>query len=68
MNKQVEWAKQIGAIAKTGLFYDQDPFDKDRFQRLVDIASEILAGYRRRGRCGFQMRINARRRLYHTQG
>ena len=43
MNKQVEWAKQIGAIAKTGLFYDQDPFDKDRFQRLVDIASEILA-------------------------
>ena len=43
MNKQVEWAKQVAAIAKTGLFYAKDGFDGERYQRLVDIAVEMLA-------------------------
>lgn len=43
MNKQVEWAKQIAAIANTGLYYAEDPFDADRYQRLVDISAEMLA-------------------------
>ena len=43
MNRQVEWAKQIAAIAETGLYYAQDPFDQDRYNRLLDIAAEILA-------------------------
>lgn len=43
MNRPVEWAKKIAAIAKTGLFYAKDPFDEDRYQRLVDIAAEMLA-------------------------
>ena len=43
MNRQVEWVKQIAAIAKTGLYYAQDPFDQDRYNRLLDIAAEMLA-------------------------
>lgn len=43
MNRQVEWAKQIAAIAKIGLYYAGDPFDADRYQRLVDISAEMLA-------------------------
>ncbi len=43
MNRQVEWLKQIAAIAKTGLYYAQDLFDQDRYNRLLDIAAEMLA-------------------------
>ena len=43
MNKHVEWAKQIAAIAKTGLYYANDPFDADRYRQLVDIAARMLA-------------------------
>jgi ADP-ribose pyrophosphatase YjhB (NUDIX family) len=43
MSKQVEWAKRIAALAKTGLHYAQNHFDEERYQQLVDIAADMLA-------------------------
>ena len=44
MSKQVEWAKRIAALAKTGLHYAQNHYDEDRYQRLLHLAAEMLAG------------------------
>ena len=43
MSKQVEWAKRIAALAKTGLHYAQSHYDEERYQRLLDLAAEMLA-------------------------
>ncbi|MCY3832399.1 MAG: NUDIX hydrolase [Chloroflexi bacterium] len=43
MSNQVEWAKRIAALAKTGLYYAQSHYDEERYQQLVDIAAEMLA-------------------------
>lgn len=43
MSNQVEWAKRIAALAKTGLFYAESHYDRDRYQQLVDIAGDMLA-------------------------
>jgi ADP-ribose pyrophosphatase YjhB (NUDIX family) len=37
--------KEIRAIAQTGLHYVQDPFDKERYERLADISHELYAMY-----------------------
>ena len=44
MADQVEWAKQIAALAKTGIYYGKNHYDSDRYQQLLDIAAEMLAG------------------------
>ncbi|MEM9282180.1 MAG: NUDIX hydrolase [Verrucomicrobiota bacterium] len=33
--------KEIRALAQSGLQYTKDPFDRERFERLMDIASEL---------------------------
>ena len=43
MSKQVEWAKRIAALARTGLFYANTHYDEERYQQLFDIASDMLA-------------------------
>lgn len=43
MSKQVEWAKQIAALAKTGLHYANNHYDEERYQQLLDIAADMLA-------------------------
>ena len=43
MSNQVEWAKRIAALAKTGLFYAKNHYDEERYQQLLDIAAEMLA-------------------------
>lgn len=37
------WAKQIQAIAQSGLAFTRDPFDADRYQQLSALAVEIMA-------------------------
>jgi ADP-ribose pyrophosphatase YjhB (NUDIX family) len=37
--------KEIRAIAQTGLHYVQDPFDKERYERLAAISHELYAMY-----------------------
>ncbi len=43
MSNQIEWAKQIAAIAKTGLHYKKNPYDEERYENLLAIAAEMLA-------------------------
>jgi ADP-ribose pyrophosphatase YjhB (NUDIX family) len=37
------WAREIQAIAQTGLEYSKDPYDRDRFTALRRLAAHILA-------------------------
>jgi ADP-ribose pyrophosphatase YjhB (NUDIX family) len=37
----LRWAQRIQAIAQTGLVYARDPFDRDRYQELREMAIEM---------------------------
>ena len=39
----VEWAKELQSIAQAGLWYGRDVFDKERYQRVRDIAAQMMA-------------------------
>lgn len=43
MQKWLDWAVELQFIAQAGLAYSKDPFDLERFQRIRDIAAEIMA-------------------------
>ena len=43
MSNQVEWAKRIAALAKTGLHYAESHYDEERYRQLMDVAAEMLA-------------------------
>ncbi|MFT8367849.1 MAG: NUDIX hydrolase N-terminal domain-containing protein [Acetobacter papayae] len=37
------WAREIQAIAQTGLHYVKDPFDRERYEQLQTLAAQIMA-------------------------
>ena len=37
----VEWAKELQSIAQAGLFYGKDVFDRERYQRIREIAAQM---------------------------
>lgn len=39
----LDWAVELQAMGQAGLTYSEDPFDRERFQRLRDIAAEMLS-------------------------
>lgn len=39
----LDWAQRLQAIAQTGLHYDSQPFDRLRYQDVLDIAAEMIA-------------------------
>ena len=39
----LEWAKELQFVAQAGLTYTKDPFDKERFERIREIAAEIMS-------------------------
>ena len=39
----LEWAKELQSIAQAGLFYGRDVFDRERYQRIREIAAQMLA-------------------------
>jgi ADP-ribose pyrophosphatase YjhB (NUDIX family) len=41
--KWLLWAREVQAIAQTGLAFTQDPYDLERYQRLRVIAAEMVA-------------------------
>ncbi len=43
MNKNIDWAQRIAALAKTGLYYANNHYDTERYQQLLDIAADMLA-------------------------
>jgi ADP-ribose pyrophosphatase YjhB (NUDIX family) len=38
----LDWARRMAAIAREGLTWSQDPFDRDRYERLAAVADELL--------------------------
>ena len=43
MTDQVNWAKKIAALARTGLHYSKSHYDSDRYEQLLNIAADMLA-------------------------
>lgn len=41
----LDWVRELQAIAQTGLAYDKDPYDSERYRRIRDLAAEIAAAY-----------------------
>ena len=41
----LNWARTIQALAQTGLTYAENPFDRDRYQKLAELAVEIFAAH-----------------------
>ena len=39
----LHWTRELQAIAQTGLAYDPGPYDRERYERLRTLASEIMA-------------------------
>ena len=39
----LDWAKELQFIAQAGLTYTKDPFDKQRFERIREIAAEMVS-------------------------
>lgn len=39
----LDWAVELQALAQAGLFYSKDVYDLERFQRIRDIATEMIA-------------------------
>ena len=37
------WAVELQALAQAGLHYGRDPFDRERYQRVREIAAEMIA-------------------------
>lgn len=38
----LDWAKELQALAQTGLAYSQNPFDIERFERIREISAEMM--------------------------
>ncbi len=43
MDTIVAWAEELQSIAQAGLYYGKDVFDRERYQRIRDIATEMMA-------------------------
>ncbi len=41
----LEWAREIQALAQTGVHYAEDEFQQNRYRRLLEIAAEIVSEY-----------------------
>ncbi len=39
------WTRELQAIAQTGLAFTRDPYDRERYERLRALASEIMAAH-----------------------
>ena len=39
----LEWARQVQAIAQTGLAFTRDPFDRERYTQLAELVAELLS-------------------------
>lgn len=39
----LKWAVKLQSIAQEGLFYGKDLFDRERYERIRDIAAEMIS-------------------------
>ena len=40
----LDWGRRLAAIAREGLTWSEEPFDRDRYERVAAVADELLAG------------------------
>lgn len=45
LEKWLEWARRIQAISQAGLHFSKDVFDRERYEELQQLSSEIIANY-----------------------
>ncbi len=43
MDRFAEWAEELQSLAQAGLYYAKDIFDRERFQRIREIAAEMMS-------------------------
>lgn len=43
--KWLEWAREIQALAQTGLHFAENDYQSERFSRLIEIAAEIISDH-----------------------
>ena len=41
--KWLQWAVELQSLAQAGLYYTENPFDQERYQRIRKIAAEMMA-------------------------
>jgi ADP-ribose pyrophosphatase YjhB (NUDIX family) len=41
----LRWARELQAMAQTGLAFTRNPYDRERYRQLSDIAAQIMAEY-----------------------
>jgi len=41
----LHWARELQALAQTGLAFAKDPYDRERYERLRSLSAEILAAH-----------------------
>lgn len=41
----LEWAREIQALSQTGLHFAENDYQRERYQRLIEIAAEIFSQY-----------------------
>jgi ADP-ribose pyrophosphatase YjhB (NUDIX family) len=39
----IEWTQRLAAIAQSGLMYARDPFDIERYEKLRELAADVIA-------------------------
>jgi ADP-ribose pyrophosphatase YjhB (NUDIX family) len=43
VSRWLDWAQRLQAVAQTGLSYNPQPFDRQRYEQIMQIAAEIAA-------------------------
>ena len=41
--KWLQWAVELQSLAQAGLYYGKDEFDKERYERIREIAAEMIS-------------------------
>ena len=41
--KWLQWAVELQSLAQAGIHYTKDPYDEERFERIREIAAEMIA-------------------------
>ena len=42
-DRWLQWAQRLQAVAQSGLHFTQSEFDRDRYQQIMDVATEMMA-------------------------
>jgi ADP-ribose pyrophosphatase YjhB (NUDIX family) len=43
--KWIEWARELQAIAQTGLHFSESEYDRERYRKILEISTEIFSSY-----------------------